>query len=77
MKIDLAVEPHAILVKGGANSDSGGGAEVIRIKRDADAVINRQDQFLVSLSPILDDGDVGWCTGSRHEHPFLRLVRHC
>lgn len=40
-KIYLAIEPHAILVESGTNSNSGGSAEVSGIESDTDTVINR------------------------------------
>lgn len=76
MKIDLAVKPHAVLIEGRADSDGGGGAEVIGIESDADTVIDRQDQLLVPLSPVLNDGDVGGRASSHHQQPVLRLARH-
>ena len=39
-EIYLAIKPHAILLEGRADSDGGGGAEMGRIKSNADAVID-------------------------------------
>jgi len=41
IKIYLAIEPHAILLESGTNSNSGGGAEVSRIESDTDTIVNR------------------------------------
>lgn len=64
------------MIKRGADGDGGGGAEVIGIERDADAVVDGQDELFVSLSPVLDDGDVGGRARGHHQHPVLRLGRH-
>lgn len=40
-KLYLAIEPHPILLKVGTNSDGGDGAEMTRIKRNTDAIIDR------------------------------------
>lgn len=53
----------------GADGDGGGGAEMGRIKGDADAVIDGEDQGLVPLPPVLDDGYIGGRLGSHHQDP--------
>lgn len=54
----LAIEPHSISIKGGTNSDGGESAEMVRIKRDANAVIDWENPNLISLSPVFDHGDI-------------------
>lgn len=49
---------------------------MLRIKRHADAVIDRQYERLVPLTPVLDHGDVGGRLRRHHQHPFLRLFGH-
>ena len=39
----LAIEPHTVAIKGRADGDGGGGAEVFGIKSDADAIVNGKD----------------------------------
>ncbi|KAM0968396.1 hypothetical protein ACFX2A_017052 [Malus domestica] len=72
----LAIEPHPILVKGGTDRDSGGGAKVRRIKSQANSVIDRQDELLVPLPPVLDHCDIGGRLSHHHQHPFLQPVGH-
>jgi len=71
----FAVEPHAVVGERRADGDGGGGAEVVGVESDADAVVDREDETLVSLAPVLDHGDVGGGLGRHHKHPFLR--GHC
>lgn len=70
----LAVEPHAVGGERGAGGDGGGGGEVVGVEGDADAVVDGEDERLVPLPPVLDDGDVGRGAARGHEHP-LRLGR--
>ena len=72
----LAVEPHAVAVKGGADGDGGGGAEVIGIKRDAYAIVDWQDQGLVPLPPVFYHRYICRRLRRHHHHPFSTLTRH-
>lgn len=72
----LAIEPEAIGVKCGAGSDGGGGGEVQGIQRDADAGIDGEDELLVALAPVLDDGNVAGRSGRLRHHPCLPFFPH-
>lgn len=72
----LAIEPEAIGLERGAGGDGGGGGQVLRVQRDADAGIDGQDELLVALAPVLDDGDVAGRAGRLHHHPWLPLFPH-
>lgn len=39
--MNLSIEPHTILLKGGTDRDGGGCAKVIGIKSNADTIIDR------------------------------------
>ncbi|XXG85816.1 hypothetical protein AAC387_Pa11g0833 [Persea americana] len=56
----LSIEPHAIIIKLRANDDGGGHAQMVQIERCVDAVIDREDEGFVALSPVLDDSNVRW-----------------
>ncbi len=72
---DLAVEPHPVGGEGRADGDGGGGGEVVGVEGDADAVVDGEDERLVPLPPVLDDGDVGGRSAGGHEHPLPLLRR--
>lgn len=74
--IYLAIQPHPILLEARANSNGSSRREMIRIKRDADAVVDGKDQGLVALSPVLDHRNVGRSPRRSHQNPALRLPRH-
>jgi hypothetical protein len=49
---------------------------VLRVERDADAGIDGQDELLVALAPVLDDGDVAGRAGRLHHHPCVPFFPH-
>lgn len=69
----VAVEPHAVVGEGRADGDGGGGAEMVGVEGDADAVVDGQDEGLVPLAPVLDHRDVGGRLRRHHQHPFLLI----
>lgn len=73
---NLSIEPEPIGLEDGAGGDGGGGGQMLRVERDADAGIDGQDELLVALAPVLDDGDVAGRAGRLHHHPCLPFLPH-
>ena len=71
----FSIEPHAIRIKRRANRDGGGRAQMVRIQRHADAVIDREDEGFVALSPVLDHGNVRRRSSRYHQNPWLGSLR--
>ena len=67
----LAVEPNTVVSKIRANGDGSGGAEVIRVESDANAVVDGENPVLVAFPPILNDGNVGGRLRGEREEPFI------
>lgn len=44
---------------------------------DADAVVDGEDEGVVALAPVLDDGEVGGRSRRHHHHPILGFLPHC
>lgn len=71
----LSVEPDAIMSEGGADSDGGGGAEVAGVESDADAVVDRENQFLVPLPPVLNHRNVRRRLRRHTQNPVIAALR--
>lgn len=45
--------------EGGPDGDGGGGAEVVGVESNANAVVDGKNQFFISLPPVLNHRYVG------------------